>query len=230
MTLSINEIPDIEKLQHSFSQEGIVRIENFLPADDAQSLSAYLSETVSFDNAFHLEGRNRQASDQEVAELPLESRRQLYQSIYKDAAKGSGFLYGRNKVTEKSPEQLSDILSLINSEKVVSLIKKITNKPMLTHADAQATRYRVGDFLTRHVDVLPGETRQIAYVLGMSPFWHPDWGGLLQLFEKNGTPTKAWSPLYNSLTLFEVTNVHSVTSIAPFAAKNRYSITGWFRD
>lgn len=230
MTVLVNNIPNIEQLKESFAQQGIVRIENFLQPTSAETLSKYLSEFADFDNAFHLEGSNRQASDKEIADLPVESRRQLYQAIYKDAAKGSGFLYGRNKITEQSPTQLSEVLTLMNSESVLSIIKGITERPTLTHADAQATRFRVGDFLTRHIDDVPGETRQIAYVLGMSPFWHPDWGGLLQLFEKNGTPTTSWAPMYNSLTFFDVTKVHSVTSIAPFAEKSRYSITGWYRN
>lgn len=230
MTVLVNEILNLEQLTHDFSQDGIVRIENFLQPSSSEDLSAYLHDTVAFENAFFLENANRQASDQEIAELPADKRRQLYQAIYQDAAKGSGFLYGRNKITSQSAAQLSDVLALMNSEMMLDLMKKITAKTALTNADAQATRFRVGDFLTRHVDDVPGDTRQIAYVLGMSPFWHPDWGGLLQFFERNGTPTKAWAPMYNSLTFFDVTKVHSVTSIAPFSSKNRYSITGWFRN
>jgi len=230
VTVLVNDIPNIEELENTFSQHGIVRIEHFLQQDSAEALSVYLSSTVDFDNAFHLEGSNRQASDKEISELQAENRKQLYQAIYQDAAKGSGFLYGRNKITTQSSVPLSNVLSLMNNESVISIIKQITNKLTLTQADAQATRFRVGDFLTRHIDDVSGETRQIAYVLGLSPFWHPDWGGLLQFFEKNGTPTKAWSPLFNSLTLFDVSQVHSVTSIAPFAGKSRYSITGWYRN
>lgn len=230
MTVLVNEILNLEQLTSEFSQNGIVRIENFLQPKSSDLLSAYLQDSVAFDNAFFLKNSNRQASDQEIAVLPDDKRRQLYQAIYQDAAKGSGFLYGRNKITDQSPTQLSDILALMNSDMMLDLMKQITAKTELTNADAQATRFRIGDFLTRHIDDVPGDTRQIAYVLGLSPFWHPDWGGLLQFFEKNGTPTKAWSPVYNSLTFFDVTKVHSVTSIAPFSDKNRYSITGWFRN
>lgn len=230
MVILINEISNLEQLKNTFSEQGIVRIENILQVDCVNALSAYLNNKVNFGNAFHLKGLNNQVSDNEIDELPEEKRRQLYQAIYKDAAKGSGFLYGREKITDQSPEELSEVLSLLNSEFIINLIKKITNKLAITHVDAQATRFKVGDFLTRHIDKIPGETRQIAYVLGLSPFWHPDWGGLLQFFENDGTPKMSWSPSYNSLTLFDVTKVHSVTSIAPFAEQKRYSITGWFRD
>ena len=109
------------------------------------------------------------------------------------------------------------------------MVSSITQNINLNYADGQATRYRSGDFLTRHTDNISGETRQIAYVLGMTENWHPDWGGLLQFFQQNGEPTNSWSPEYNSLTLFDVKKIHSVTSIAPFTERNRYSITGWYR-
>ena len=230
MTVLANDILNLEQLTNEFSQHGIVRVENFLQPKSSEALSTYLQDSVAFDNAFFLENSNRQASDQEIAALPDDKRRQLYQAIYQDAAKGSGFLYGRNKITSQSPAPLSDVLTLLNSDIMLDLMRQITTKAELANADAQATRFRIGDFLTRHIDDVPGDTRQIAYVLSLSPFWHPDWGGLLQFFEKNGTPTKAWSPMYNSLTFFDVTKVHSVTSVAPFASKNRYSITGWFRN
>ena len=76
----------------------------------------------------------------------------------------------------------------------MKIIKEITSITDLTHADGQATRYRRGDFLTRHIDNIPGETRRIAYVLGFTEGWHPDWGGLLQFFEKDGTPYEVLVP------------------------------------
>ena len=69
----------------------------------------------------------------------------------------------------------------------------------------------------------------MAYVLSLTERWHPDWGGLLQFFEDNGTPRDAWVPGWNVLSLFDVRHVHSVTYVAPFAGAPRLSITGWFR-
>jgi Rps23 Pro-64 3,4-dihydroxylase Tpa1-like proline 4-hydroxylase len=52
---------------------------------------------------------------------------------------------------------------------------------------------------------------------------------LLQFFEDDGTPRDAWAPQFNSMSLFDVRHVHSVTFIAPFALEPRLSLTGWFR-
>lgn len=229
MTILINKLIDTTKLNHDFLENGIVRVFDFLTPKSALELSDCLSLSTSFDNAFYIEGKNRQASDLEIANLPTSTKQELYQNIYDSASKGSGFLYGRHKIESNSLEILKETLNLLNTQQVLDFVKKITNVIGLTHADGQATKFRKGDFLTRHVDDIPGETRKIAYVLSMTENWHPDWGGLLQFFQQNGAPTNSWSPVYNSLTMFDVKKIHSVTSIANFAAQNRYSITGWFR-
>lgn len=229
MTILRNEFIDTSKLSHDFFENGIVRVFDFLTPESATELSNCLSLNAVFDNAFYIEGKNRQASDVEIANLPVLTRQELYQNIYDSASKGSGFLYGRHKIESNSLEILKETLNLLNSQQVLEFVRKISNNNELTHADGQATKFRKGDFLTRHVDDIPGETRKIAYVLGMTENWHPDWGGLLQFFQQNGEPTNSWSPVYNSLTMFDVKKIHSVTSITNFAAKNRYSITGWFR-
>jgi len=229
MTIQANDIINKSALKDQFSKNGIVRIFNFLEQTSLEQLKVSMETKVDYGNAFYLEGQNRQASDVEIQKLPAATQQQLYRDIHTDASKGAGFLYGRHKIEKNSLVELNDTLKLINSEHILNLIGEITSQPELQYADGQATRYRRGDFLTRHNDSAPGETRRIAYVLGLTQDWHPDWGGLLQFFEQDGTPTTSWSPAINSLTLFNVDKIHSVTSIAPFALKSRYSVTGWFR-
>ncbi|MFT4939017.1 MAG: SM-20-related protein [Paraglaciecola sp.] len=86
-----------------------------------------------------------------------------------------------------------------------------------------------GHYLTRHNDVNPKKQRRVAYVLSLSKHWHPDWGGLLQFYQPDGTPKDAWAPQFNSMALFDVNHVHGVSYVAPFATQAKYSITGWFR-
>jgi Rps23 Pro-64 3,4-dihydroxylase Tpa1-like proline 4-hydroxylase len=59
--------------------------------------------------------------------------------------------------------------------------------------------------------------------------WHPDWGGLLQFYQEDGTPEDAWSPGFNTLSLFDTSYIHSVTYVTPFAQAPRLSLSGWFR-
>jgi Rps23 Pro-64 3,4-dihydroxylase Tpa1-like proline 4-hydroxylase len=230
MTIQANDSINVLALKNEFIENSIVRISDFLTSTSIVQLQTSVETKIEYGNAFYLDNQYRQVSDSEIKNLPVASQQQLYRDIHQIAARGEGFLYGRHKIDKNSIVELKDTLKLINTESILNLIREITKQPALQYADGQATRYRRGDFLTRHIDNVPGETRQIAYVLGLTEAWHPDWGGLLQFFDKNGTPEKSWSPTFNSLTLFDVDKVHSVTSVAPFALKNRHSITGWFRS
>jgi Rps23 Pro-64 3,4-dihydroxylase Tpa1-like proline 4-hydroxylase len=152
------------------------------------------------------------------------------------ASKGIGFFYGgylmAHKLDDTGNEKmqfLHSVFEYLNGEEMLSLIREITGNDELKSADAQYTRFTPGQFLTRHRDENTNEQRRFAYVLAFSQNWHPDWGGLLQFFEDDGTPRDAWAPQFNSMSLFDVRHVHSVTFLAPFALEPRLSLTGWFR-
>ena len=200
-----------------------------LEQQSLDTLKVSLETRINFVNAFHLNGQNQEVSDADIKALSATTQKQLYQDIHRMASNGAGFLYGRHKIDQSSLGEVYTLLQQLNSDSTLEMLRDITSFADLKYADGQVTRYRRGDFLTRHIDNVPGETRRVAYVLGFTEGWHPDWGGLLQFFEKDGTPMRSWSPACNSLTLFDVDKVHSVTSVAQFAAKSRYSITGWFR-
>jgi Rps23 Pro-64 3,4-dihydroxylase Tpa1-like proline 4-hydroxylase len=63
----------------------------------------------------------------------------------------------------------------------------------------------------------------------MTPLWRADWGGLLNFFARDGHVAEAYTPTFNSLTIFRVPQVHSVGIVAPFAKYGRFSISGWLR-
>jgi Rps23 Pro-64 3,4-dihydroxylase Tpa1-like proline 4-hydroxylase len=123
---------------------------------------------------------------------------------------------------------MREFLAYWNSRELLEAFTEISGQKIV-RASAQATCYDKANFLTRHNDVVPSEGRVYAYVLGMTEKWHPDWGGLLQFYRQDGTPTESHAPAHNSLTLFDVRKIHAVTYVAPFANARRYSITGWFR-
>ena len=111
---------------------------------------------------------------------------------------------------------------------MLDFVKQVSGRNDVVSADAQYTRYSAGQYLTRHRDVVDRPPRRLAYVLGFTRNWHPDWGGLLQFYEDNGTPRDAWAPAFNRLVLFDVRHVHAVTYVAPFAGAARLSLTGWY--
>lgn len=146
------------------------------------------------------------------------------------------FIYGRYPMLDAYLEgwdkghPLDLLLEHINSEPMLDLVREITAEPRLLKADAQATLYAPGHFLTVHDDSQSAEGRRVAYVLNLCRDWRPDWGGYLMFYDADGDVVAGWRPRFNALSLFAVPQSHSVTYVPPFAPVGRFAITGWFRD
>ena len=235
MSAIIETLPDFDPtvVRGAYAQDRRFRIREFWPVEHAAAISRCLAQETRYLNAYFAAGRNREASDGDFAKLTPADRRLQQQQLFADAAQGVGFLYGRHHISLKhvetdTPETLRHVMEVLNSPEMLGRIRLISGFDDICCATAQATRYAPGNFLTRHNDIKQDEGRRVAYVLGFSPRWHPDWGGLLQFYRQDGTPRDAWTPEFNSLTLFDVHHVHAVTYVAPFAPSPRLLITGWF--
>lgn len=211
----------------TLSETGLVRIPYFLNEQIASELESTLSN-LNFDIAATVNGRPQLFTTEELQRKPNQEQQQLFSHIYEQASQGIGFVYGRHALRETESTVLKNFQTQINSEELLKAFSNVSQQKIIK-ASAQATCYQKGDFLTRHNDVVPTEGRVYAYVLGLTKQWHPDWGGLLQFFEPDGTPTTSFAPQFNSLTVFDVSKIHSVTYVTPFAKHKRLSITGWFR-
>ena len=121
------------------------------------------------------------------------------------------------------------VYDLLNSETVLTFIRDLTGDPRCAFCDAQATRYRPGDFLAQHHDEVDGLKRLYAYVLNFTPVWMSDWGGTLVFLDEDGHVAEGYRPAFNALNLFRVPTPHAVTQVASFADAHRLSITGWVR-
>ena len=220
---------DWDTLTAQFSAEGRVRIPNALPQDVAESLHQQLA-TIPYALMVSVNGRGQALAPADLESLDERGRVALQQQVHQDAARGSGFAYDGHQLRGSTDPSLRAILDRLNAPETLERVRQITGISELTHMDGQATRYLPGHFLTRHLDDPQGEQRRVAFVLSLTKQWHPDWGGLLQFYERDGTPLDAWAPAFNALTLFNVRqHIHSVTFIAPFAQAPRLSITGWVR-
>ncbi len=223
--------PDLNltQLTEQFAVEGRLRITDILAADYAEVIAERLESRTQYAAMLNVKGQNKALMPSELAEMPLEERKIMQETLKSEAARGIGFHYNGHQIGGSPHPELTAFLDFVNSEQALSVIRKITGQSGLKSADGQATQYLPGHYLTRHSDNIPGQERQFAYVFGLTRSWHPDWGGLLQFFEKDGTPKDAWLPGFNTLSIFDVRHIHSVTYVAPYALAPRHSITGWFR-
>lgn len=124
---------------------------------------------------------------------------------------------------------LMRFFEFLNSKPFLAFARAVTGVSEIAFADAQATLYRSGDFLSVHDDNVVGKKRYAAYVFNFTPIWRPEWGGFLAFPDEFGHFHEAFAPSFNALNLLRVPTPHLVTQVASMAQEGRYSITGWLR-
>lgn len=216
-----------ESHRRSFAEKRRVRIKGALPEALAMDWSNAVAAREDWFLTMAVKGQTARVSPGVLETYPAEQRQQLERDLHSEAAEGRGFIYDSIEVDETSDGVLGEAYGLLSGTGTLDAISAMIGTEVRS-VSAQATRYRPSQWLTRHRDDPKGETRQLAYVLSLTAAWHPDWGGLLQFFEDDGTPQEAWSPGLGVLSLFDVRTVHSVTYVAPYAQASRLAITGWF--
>lgn len=234
----INPDLDLNALASNFKNDQRLLIPSFLQQSIALRMHVACKQHVPYSTHFVLDGTYQSKTKTELASLKPEERKNINTEIINSASQGVGFLYEgylksriiktHGSAIDPELDFLHGVFDYLNGQKVLQTIRDITGNDNIVGAEAQYTRYTAGNFLTRHLDVVSGQHRQYAFVLGLTQNWHPDWGGLLQFYERNGTPRDAWTPQFNVLSLFDVKHVHSVTYVTPFATEPRLSLTGWF--
>jgi Rps23 Pro-64 3,4-dihydroxylase Tpa1-like proline 4-hydroxylase len=156
--------------------------------------------------------------------------------VYHRARRDFQFRYETIRVPDSEEERAADgallarFAQFVCSPECILLLRKVIGSPQIAFADAQATAYGPGDFLTAHNDEVPGKDREAAYVFNLAPEWRADWGGLLMFHRKDGHVEEAYTPKFNALNIFKVPQAHSVSFVAPFVPNRRYAVTGWLRN
>jgi Rps23 Pro-64 3,4-dihydroxylase Tpa1-like proline 4-hydroxylase len=233
----LNPNLDKKQLARDFAIDGRLRIDDILDPDYAERVRDACLNSVPFEYVSYVDGENIVIPAESMAKMDPAEAQALQSKVVAAASEGVGFFYcgymmdrARKNFENDDMRLLHSMFDLMNDEEMLSLIDEITGREDLFSAEAQFTRYTSGQFLTRHRDDITGDNRRIAYVMAFSKNWHPDWGGLLQFYEDDGTPRDMWMPKFNSMSIFDIRHVHSVSYVTPFAAEQRLSLTGWFRS
>lgn len=228
----LNKSLDLNALRAEFAKEGRIRIKDVL---DRQVADAVALEMASLPyKVFVATGAGVATIDPtEMAAWPRETQVELQRSLAQAASQAEGFAYFGYRMTEAWKDgapntPLGQFYNALKSPEVMDAVRTITGASTFDNVFAQATDYRPGHYLTRHLDDPKGELRKFAFVWGFTRRWDPDWGGLLQFFDNDGTPNRSFSPGYNTLDLFDVRHIHSVTLVAPYSLNPRHAVSGWF--
>jgi SM-20-related protein len=230
----INPALDAEKLSRAFQARSRLHIPNFLHPEDAERLAAALEAERSWklmmnqgDRLFELDGGVQAA-------VTHEKQAQVDAAVYAAATRGFQFRYCSIKAPlgeaerRAAPTPLNDF-ALFLSDEALDFLRIVTGSADIAFADAQATNYGPGHFLTLHDDDAADQDRRAAYVMNLTRDWRADWGGLLTFHGNGGNVVESFVPAFNALNLFGVPQPHSVGFVTPFAGARRYSVTGWLR-
>lgn len=233
--IRMNPRQDVSALAQRFREEGRVHIPEFLHADDAKALYEKLRYRTDWVQVLATTNGAVELDRPTRARLDENQVKALNEAVYAQARSGFQYRFETARVPDSASERAanSDIVSrfaeFMSTDNVRDFLRMITGSDEIEYADAQATAYAPGDFLTGHDDDVQGKFRRAAYVFGLTPIWRLEWGGLLLFHGSDGHVDRGLVPTFNTLNLFKVPQLHSVSEVTQAAAYRRYAITGWLR-
>jgi Rps23 Pro-64 3,4-dihydroxylase Tpa1-like proline 4-hydroxylase len=211
------------------------RFPGFLRAEDADRLLSSLQKLDRWNVVTTSRGRHLDLDARGLAAFSDEDRSKFNEAVFAPATRGFQYLFENYPIydayyagTIPDPE-ISAFFEFLNSEPMLNFARQVTGVEDIAFADAQATRYRAGHFLTGHSDGVEGKNRAAAYVFNLTRDWRPDWGGILNFVGPDGHIEEGFTPTFNALNMFAVPQEHHVSVVAPYAGSERISVTGWFR-
>lgn len=237
LQLRFNPALDLPKYAEIYARRGIVQIPAIFEAPVADEIDALLSESVPWrmlltdenDNPVHY-------TPAELQSLGRERIDAMIKNAFLRARENRGYFYNTYPMIEAylrgwdAGHPIHQITELLNSDEFLGLGRVVTGVAGINKADAHATAYHPGHYLTRHLDYGEDRERRAAYVLGFARDWQPDWGGLLLFLNEKQDISEGYLPRFNALTIFDIKYLHTVTQVSTFAGGVRRAITGWFRD
>jgi SM-20-related protein len=225
----LNPQLDRAALTEDFRRSQRIHIPNILTEASAARLSRALQQETPWTVTF-----NKGMDFLDVENVSLEERARLSRAAFERArSPGFHYIYDNHRLSRTGEpygdrtHYLAKVVTFLNAPNVLQFVREVTGLKTVSWADAQATLYRQGDFLTVHDDKTGGHKRLAAYVLNMTPAWRPDWGGVLQFIDERGHIAEGYVPSFNALNLFRVPAEHAVSQVAVYGGF-RYSVTGWF--
>jgi len=228
----LNPALDAGRMASEFARDRRLHIPDILTAESAARMHRCLEQETDF-SLLATDGSD-QAQAWRVATLGAQKQAEVMSGAYARAGHQFQYLYDAHSLSkdgEPYPDPahyLSAVTAFLNSAPFLDFARALTGDASIAFADAQATRYRPGHFLSQHDDANePG--RVAAYVLNLTPRWRADWGGALLFSDHPGHIAGGYFPVFNAINILAVPQPHWVGFVSPFAGAARYSITGWFR-
>lgn len=245
MSLQLNANLDTSKIAADFKLTKRVRINDVLEAGSAEAILSCLQTYTAWELAYTgPDSKPMRVSHQNLIEMSADELTEIATGVHKRGATSYQYIHKffpmvdlitSGKVTDNS--MLFDISTFLNSAPFITLARDITGNSKLVKLDPHANLYEPSHFKNLHDDMRTDKNardrsvRRYAVVLGFTKNWSVNWGGNMSFYPgPNPVSGESSYPCFNSLEIFEIPALHRVSMIMPFAAKGRYTITGWLRE
>ncbi len=237
MAMRLNPALALSPYAKLYKERGIVQIPDIFEPVAANALVEMLAKETPWrltftderDEAVHY-------ARAEIDAMGKDAFQAKARGVMERARKNIGYLFYSYPMVEaylngwNPGHPIHQMTEFINGPEFLGLGRTILGQPAVNKAEALATLYAPGHFLTRHLDHGDKGERRAAYVIGLSKDWQPDWGGLLLFLNPKNDVAEGFLPRFNVITIFDTKFIHTVTQVSTFAGAGRYSIAGWFRD
>ncbi|MEE2567771.1 2OG-Fe(II) oxygenase [Hyphobacterium marinum] len=243
LELRLNPAADPERWAQAYARDKLVQIPDIFEPELADEIEAVLRGALNWRLVFAEADPSAPGGESvarltqaDIAQMGREAFSARLARVMERARDNYGYLYNAYPMIEAytsgwdAGHPIHALTEFLNSPDFLDFGRRVIGVDAITKADAQATFYARGNFLTRHVDEGHDNERRAAYTLGFTKRWEPDWGGLLMLLDGNKDIERAFLPRFNVLSIFDGRRIHSVSAVSPFAGDGRFQITGWLRD
>ena len=232
--MQLNPALDATALAADYAVRKRLQVRQFLEPESAGILRETLEE-LPWGLVYNDGPTVNQLSPDRVAGMDGDEARRVMAGIQERARAQYQYLYAYFPLltayfSPNSPHfRIFEFYEFINSRPVLDFIRGLTGLDQIRWGDGQATWYKPGHFLKAHTDEEAATGRVAAYVMNLSPEWERDWGGFLQFFDRHDNVEEAFKPSFNTLNIFTVPQLHSVSMVANYVKAERLAVTGWFR-
>lgn len=236
--IRLNPNLDIDAIAATYTKTRFVQVRDVFAPETANEISNILRKQIPWRLIYaDPEKGVVELTQEEAKSLGPQEMQARMAAIMARATRNYGYCYNGFHMTNARRDgtdadlAIRKVTQFLSGPEFLQLGARIIGVPGITQLEAQATLFTPGSFLTRHIDDGSNNERRAAYTLSFCPNWQTDWGGLLQLINQQTTDVlSAWVPRFNTLSIFDGTQVHAVSPVSAFAGDGRYSIVGWFRD
>lgn len=233
-SLALNPDLDAGGLAAEYAARGRVRIANFMDTAGLRALHGEIVRREDWRQLFIGSNGIVELDRLTRAAMDADALAALEHQVQERACLGFQYRYEGLRIPEPDEpapgDALADFARFMAGREVLSFLETVIGRDNLAFGEGQATAYAPGDFLTCHDDGVTGRNRVAAFVLGMTPQWRPEWGGLLMFHADDDSTLDAHVPRFNTLDLFAVPQRHSVSFVSPSAPGRRLALTGWLRS